>query len=143
METCGYVKWENLEKLVKYLDLVYMDIKHMDPETHKELTGASNELILGNIRKVSEIRPLIIRIPVIPGLNDSEENISKTAEFALSLGKNLKRIDLLPYHKFGSMTYSRIGMEYKIEDVEPPSDAHMRNLKEIVESCGVIAQIGG
>jgi pyruvate formate lyase activating enzyme len=143
METCGYVKWENLEKLVKYLDLVYMDIKHMDPEVHKELTGASNELILENIKKVSEIRPLIIRIPVIPGLNDSEENISKTAEFALTLGKNLKRIDLLPYHKFGSMTYNRIGLEYKIEDVEPPSDAHMKNLKEIVESCGVIAQIGG
>lgn len=143
METCGYVKWENLEKLVKYLDLVYMDIKHMDPEAHKELTGASNELILENIKKVSEIRPLIIRIPVIPGLNDSEENISKTAEFALTLGKNLKRIDLLPYHKFGSMTYTRIGMEYKIEDIEPPSDAHMKKLKEIVESCGVIAQIGG
>ena len=61
METCGYVKWEKLENLVKYLDLVYMDVKHMDPAAHKELTGASNELILGNIKKVSEILPLIIR----------------------------------------------------------------------------------
>ncbi len=143
METCGYVKWEKLETLVKYLDLVYMDVKHMDPAAHKELTGASNELILENIKKVSKLRPLIVRIPVIPGLNDSEKNIRKTAEFALSLGNNLKRIDLLPYHKFGSMTYTRIGMAYKIEDIEPPSDAHMKKLKEIVESCGVIAQIGG
>jgi pyruvate formate lyase activating enzyme len=143
METCGYTKWENLEKLVKHLDLVYIDVKHMDHNEHKKLTGVSNELILENIRKVSKMRPLIIRIPVVPGLNDSEENITKTAEFALLLGENLKRIDLLPYHKFGSMTYARIGMEYTLDDIEPPSDDDMLRLKKIVESCGVEAQIGG
>ena len=86
---------------------------------------------------------MIIRIPVIPGVNDSDENIAATARFASGLGDNLKRLELLPYHKFGTQTYSRIGMEYKLTDVESPSDEHMMKLKEIVESCGVKAQIGG
>lgn len=143
IETCGYVKWDNMEKLLKYVDLVYIDIKHMDPIVHKELTGVSNELILENTKKISALKPMIIRIPVIPGCNDSDDNITATARFAFDLGENLKRIDLLPYHKFGTQTYSRIGMEYKLKDVEPPSDDHLIRLKEIVESCGVKAQIGG
>jgi pyruvate formate lyase activating enzyme len=143
IETCGYVKWEKMENLLNYVDLVYIDIKHMDPAVHKELTGVSNELILENAKKISEIKPMIIRIPTIPGLNDSEKNITATARFAAGLGDNLKRIDLLPYHKFGTQTYSRIGMEYKLPDVEPPSEDHMKKLKDIVESCGVKAQIGG
>ena len=143
IETCGYVEWEHLEKLLEYLDLVYFDIKHMDALVHKELTGVSNELILENARRVSKIRPMIIRVPVVPGCNDSDDNILATARFAAELGENLKRIDLLPYHKFGTQTYAWIGKEYKLEDVEPPSDDHMERLKELVESCGVKAQIGG
>ncbi|MHA2269884.1 MAG: glycyl-radical enzyme activating protein [Promethearchaeota archaeon] len=143
IETCGYVKWENMENLLRYIDLVYIDIKHMDTTIHKELTGVSNELILENAKKISEIKPMIIRIPVIPNFNDSDDNIIATAKFAHELGENLKRIDLLPYHKFGTQTYSRIGMKYKLTDVEPPSEDHMIKLKELVESLGVKAQIGG
>ncbi len=144
IETCGYVKWEQLEKLLEYVDLVYFDIKHMGAlVVHKELTGVSNELILENARRASAMRPMIIRIPTVPGYNNSDDNILATARFATELGENLKRIELLPYHKFGTQTYARIGREYKLEDVEPPSDDHMKRLKEIVESCGVRAQIGG
>jgi len=143
IETCGYVKWDGMEDLLKYVDLVYIDIKHMDPTVHKELTGVSNELILENAKKIAAIKPMIIRIPVVSGCTDSDDNITATARFAFDLGENLKRIDLLPYHKFGTQIYSRIGMEYKLPDIEPPSDDHMIRLKEIVESCGVKAQIGG
>jgi pyruvate formate lyase activating enzyme len=143
IETCGYVKWDKMENLLKYVDLVYIDIKHMDPTVHKDLTGVSNELILETAKKISAIKPMIIRIPVIPGYNDSDDNITATARFAFDLGENLKRIELLPYHKFGTQTYSRIGMEYKLPDVEAPGDEHMIRLKGIVESCGVKAQIGG
>jgi len=143
IETCGYVKWEHLEKLLEYLDLVYIDIKHMDDVVHGELTGVSNQLILENARRVAAIRPLIIRIPVIPGYNDSEDNILDTAMFVAKLDKNLQRIELLPYHKFGTQTYSRLGREYKLTDVESPGDDRMKRFKEIVESCGVRAQIGG
>ena len=143
METCGYVKWGHLEKLIEQLDLVYMDIKHMNTVVHKELTGVSNEIILENIRKVAAMRSLILRIPTVPGCNDSDDNILDTARFARELGDNITRIELLPYHKFGTQTYSRIGREYRLADVETPGDEHMQRLKDIIESCGVSVQIGG
>lgn len=143
IETCGYIKWEHLEKLLQNLDLVYYDIKHMDPVVHKELTGVSNRRILANAKKTAAMRPMIVRIPLVPGYNDSDDNIFATARFAAELGGEFERIELLPYHAFGSQTYSRLGREYKLADVEPPSDEHMERLKGIVESCGVKAQIGG
>jgi len=143
IETCGFVKWEHLEQLLENLDLVYFDIKHMDPAVHKEITGVSNELILENAKKVAAVRPTIIRIPVVPGINDSDDNITATAKFGSELGENLIRIELLPYHKFGTQTYSRLGLAYELEDVDPPSDEHLERLKKIIEFCGVDAQIGG
>lgn len=143
METCGYVEWEHLDKLLDYLDLIYIDLKHLDPRQHKALTGVPNERILENTRKASAKRPLIIRIPLVPGLNDSLENLSATARFASELGDNFMRIELLPYHKFGTQTYGRLGREYEIGQVEPPDEAQMKRLRMIVETCGVKAQIGG
>lgn len=143
IETCGFVKWERFQKMLDYVDLVYMDVKHTDDGTHRELTGASNQLILENAGRVAAIRPLIIRIPLIPGYNDSDDNMLDTAMFAAKLDKNLQRVELLPYHKFGTQTYGRLGREYKLVDVEAPSDGHMERLKEIVESRGVRVQIGG
>ena len=143
METCGYVKWEQLEKILEHIDLLYFDIKHMDSRIHEEITGIPNEIILKNARKASEMRPIIIRIPLIPGLNDSEENLLNTGIFASELGENLLRIELLPYHKFGTGTYEQLGREYKLKDVEPPSEEYMNKLKKIIESCGVKVQVGG
>jgi pyruvate formate lyase activating enzyme len=143
IETCGYVKWEHLEEILEHLDLVYFDIKHMDPLVHKELTGVSNERILENARKSAVLRPLILRIPIVPEYNDSHDNISATARFAAELGDKFMRIELLPYHKFGTQTYSRLGRDYELSDVDAPGDDHMNRLKLIVESCGVSAQIGG
>ena len=143
METCGYVKWEFLEEILEHIDLLYIDIKHMDSNIHKEITGVKNEMILENARKASEMRPIIIRIPLIPGLNDSEENLLKTGKFAAELGENLLRIDLLPYHTFGTGTYEQLGRDYKLKDIEPPTDEYMNKLKKIIEFCGVKAQIGG
>jgi len=143
IETCAYVKREHLEKILEHVDLVYIDIKHMDPVVHRELTGVSNEIILENVGRASAVRPTIIRVPAVPGYNDSEKNILDTARFAAELGENFKRIELLPYHKFGTQTYSRLGMEFQLSDVEPPGDDHMQRLKKIVASCGIIAQIGG
>jgi pyruvate formate lyase activating enzyme len=143
METCGYVKWEELEKILEYIDLLYFDIKHMDSRIHKELTGVPNELILENAKKASKMRPIIIRIPLIPGYNDSEENLLKTAKFAANLGENLLRVELLPYHKFGIGTYEQLGRIYELKDVEPASEEYMLKLKKLIESCGVKAQVGG
>ena len=143
METCAYTQWEYLERLLPHLDLVYIDIKHMNAVTHTELTGVSNELILENIRKVASVSPLILRIPTVPGCNDSEENISATAKFAAELGENLKRVELLPYHRLGAETYARLGREYHLRNVELPDEGHLMELKKIIESFDVMAQTGG
>jgi pyruvate formate lyase activating enzyme len=143
METCGLVNSRPLEKMLECLDLVYLDIKHMDPVAHETLTGASNELILENARSIAAACPLIVRIPVVPGHNDSDENILLTAERARALGANLKRIELLPYHRLGVQTYAELGREYPLPGVVPPDDRHMKRLQRIVESRGVGAQIGG
>jgi pyruvate formate lyase activating enzyme len=143
IETSGYVKWEHFQTLLGHLDLVYMDIKHMDPVEHKKLTRVPNELILENVRRASAMRPTIIRTPVVPGLNDSDENILATARFVARLGENVKRYELLPYHQFGVPKYGQLELEYTLAHVVPPSDDHMNHLKGLVESCGVTAQIGG
>ncbi len=143
IETCGHVKWEFLNALLTYVDLVYLDIKHMDAVAHRNLTGVSNELILENAGRISAMRAVIIRIPVVPAYTDSDDNISATAQFASALGDNLQAVELLPYHTFGVQTYAELGREYKLKEVEPPDSEHMKKLKEIVESCGVICRIGG
>jgi pyruvate formate lyase activating enzyme len=143
METCGFVSWRHLEGMLGYLDLVYLDVKHMDPVAHETLTGVSNQLILENARRISSVSPLIVRIPVVPGHNDSDDNILLTAEFARALGDNLKGIELLPYHGLGVQTYAELGRKYELHDVLPPDQRHMRRLEEIVESRGVSARIGG
>jgi pyruvate formate lyase activating enzyme len=143
METCGYVRRELLEELLEHLDLIYIDVKHMDAAAHQELTGVSNEPVLENVRMASALRPTIVRIPVVPGCNDSEENIAATAHFAAGLGEHFERIELLPYHQYGTQTYAQLGREYELSDVEPPDDARMERLRQIVESCGVKSQVGG
>jgi pyruvate formate lyase activating enzyme len=143
METCGYMRWETLNDLLEYLDLLYLDIKHMDDSVHKRMTGVSNRVILQNAKKASALCKMIVRIPVVPGLNDSDENIRDTAEFARGLGKNLQRIELLPYHGLGVETYRQLGRVYSLKDVRPLDDGGIERLTRIVESCGLSLQVGG
>ena len=137
METCGYCRWDRLDKILEYVDIVFMDIKHMDDHEHRRLTGASNRVILENARKVAQKRPLIIRVPIVPGLNDSEENVRNTAKFASQLGTGLLRMELLPYHKLGLGNYERLGREYPLDEIEPPSDERMSFLCGVAQDCGI------
>ena len=147
METTGFGRWEDLRGCLEYLDLIFMDIKHMDPEEHKKLTGVSNRIILGNIRKTAEFcsrhsTVLIVRVPVIPGLNDSERNIAKTAKFVKSLEGNIE-LNLLPYHKYGVGKYDWLEIEYPLKELEPQSREAMRRLQALVQSKGVHCTVGG
>ena len=143
MESCLYVKWEYLERVLKYLDLIYIDLKCMDKEKHANLTGVSNQLIIDNTIKVDKSRvPIIIRVPVVPGYNDDEENIKAISGFAAGL-TNVTRIELLPYHGLGVSEYKRLGRNYGLEYLKPPNDESLVNLSEIIESYGLEAQIGG
>ena len=135
METCGNVPWEYIKDASEYLDLLYYDIKHMDPQKHEEMAGGSNELILVNARKALSGGVnchIIVRTEVIPGCNDSEENIAAIAEFVAEAGG--KEIELLPYHALGSSKYKQLGMKYELSDAELPSEEKMRSLRKIAES---------
>lgn len=143
IETTGFSEYSIIEKILPYVDTVLMDIKHMKPEKHKEYTTQSNEQILKNARKIAEnAKELIIRVPVIPGFNDSVEEIKEIAEFAKSL-KGVKRLHLLPYHNFGADKYEGLGRAYELHNIKPPEKSHMETLLKVVNEIGLDGQIGG
>jgi pyruvate formate lyase activating enzyme len=120
IETALCVPWENIEVLLPYLDCVLADLKHMNPEQHKRWTGIDNALILDNIRRLDSLDfsgSLIMRIPLIPGINDDDENLKAVAVFARELTKKLQAIELLPYHRLGINTYKTLRRPYSLESV--------------------------
>ncbi len=141
LETCGYVNWEVLEPILEYVDLVLFDIKHIDPTKHKELTGVSNRLILGNVMRIAHKgTPVIIRVPLIPGYNDAVENVKALGQFMAE--KGLTRVDLLPYHALGENKYQRLGREYKLVGVKRYTDSRLRVIQEILESYKLGVSLG-
>lgn len=143
VETTGFASWEKIERMLPYIDTVLMDIKHTDSQKHKAFTTQSNELILENAVKIAEkARKLIIRVPVIPTFNDTEEEIAGIAEFASKL-KGVNEINLLPYHRFGKDKYDGLGREYLMGDIPTPTDEHMQKLKAVAERYGLTCKIGG
>ena len=140
VESCGHGQFEKFKMALPYIDSMFMDIKHIDSDIHREMTGDGNELILANIKKISEYGvPITIRTPVIPGFTDSEENIIGIAEFVGGL-PSVKEYELLAYHNFGQPKYKALGRSYLLEDVEPPSDERMRELVKVGGS--VLAKYG-
>ena len=145
MESMGCAKWETIEKLLPYLDQYLLDIKHMNPRKHKEFTGRSNELMIENAMKIAKsgMTELSIRVPVIPGFNDTEEEIRQIAAYTATL-PNVKRMHLLPYHRLGQDKYTGLNREYLMGDVKPPTNEHMQKLVKVAEmTSGIECQIGG
>jgi pyruvate formate lyase activating enzyme len=142
LDTTGFAATELFDKILQYIDLYLYDLKHMDSAMHKKLTGVGNELILKNARFLAEHGgELQVRVPIIPKLNDKESNLRETAEFCVSLGEAVKLVQLLPYHKTGRMKYDRLGWQYKLTNVEPPSEAFMLNALEMFKGYGLNAQL--
>lgn len=143
IESTGCASFDKIQKLLPYLDLYLMDIKHTNSEKHKQFTTQPNELILENARKIAEnAKKLIIRVPVIPTFNDTESEIKAIAEFAKSL-PNVNELHLLPYHRLGEDKYKGLGRTYEMKDVALIPDSHIERLKSVVEGTGLICQIGG
>ncbi|MFW6113761.1 MAG: glycyl-radical enzyme activating protein [Actinomycetota bacterium] len=140
LDTSGNVPWENVEMVLEHVDLVLFDIKHMDPEMHRKGTGAGNRNILENAGKVASRARTWIRIPLIPGYNDSESNISKVAEFASDIGA--EKVSLLSYHDLGSSKYPKLGRVYQMEGTIPPDDDAVESVKEAIESHGLKVEVG-
>jgi len=109
VDTCGYADWEDLERVARVTDLFLYDVKHMDDDRHRELTGVSNERILENLRRLdNEGRALWIRYPVIPDQNDANEDVAALGEFVSHL-KAVEAIHLLPFHRGGERKLERLG----------------------------------
>ena len=136
LDTSGQVKWEVFEKALPYIDLVMYDIKHIDEESHKSGAGISNTLILENLRRIADtgnVR-LWIRIPVIPGFNDSNDHFERLA--AKIKGLPAEKVSLLTYHEWGKTKYEALGREYLMQGAQAPSAERMEELAVIVRAAG-------
>jgi len=142
IETAACCKWEYLATLLPVTDLVMMDIKHLNPEKHREVTGVSNELILENAQRLARTdKPLIIRVPVIPTVNDTPEEIGAIAEFVQSF-PNLQYLELLPFHRLGESKYHALGLSYQASRFKSPSRRKMKELAEEAGKFGVRVRTG-
>ena len=143
METCGWADWASFQRLADDVDLFLYDIKHMDPMAHRRLTGKDNDLILENARRLAQAgHRIVLRLPLIPGLNDTEANLTATAEFALSL-PTVERVDLLPYHRLGEPKYRRLVRDYPLPGILAPAEADLDRARTLLEAHGLTVQVGG
>ncbi len=143
VDTCGYVKEDILLDNAPLIDLFLYDIKIMDDKEHIKYTGVSNKIILENLKALTELdKRIFIRIPIIPGISDSDKNIDEISKFLLPL-RNIEQINILPYHNIATEKYKRLGKEYSLEAVEIPSDEKMANIQRKLESQGFKVKIGG
>ncbi|BDF57830.1 glycyl-radical enzyme activating protein [Christensenellaceae bacterium] len=143
LETCGALPWEKIEKAIGKIDTVLYDVKHMDSALHKKYTGMGNELILENARKIAAVKggKMIIRIPLIGGVNADTENIRKTGEFAKEIG--VREIHLLPYHRFGEPKYKKLGKQYGGDEFYTPTEEQQEALAAMLKDMGITVDIGG
>jgi pyruvate formate lyase activating enzyme len=151
IETCGNYRWVELEGLLPWVDLVMMDLKHMDPEAHRAATGVSNERILAIAGALmSTSKPVWFRTPVIPTVNDTPEAIGNIAAFVRHLSElrsarnactgddvPLPTLDLLRFHRLASDKYRSLGLEYKASDLEAPSETTMHDLRNLARGYGI------
>lgn len=117
IETSFYAPFEQVCKLLPFLNLLIVDIKHIDGQKHYEWTGVDNKIILENILKADKSPhqfEILVRIPLIPGVNDDDQNLQKTAKFCERLNK-IKAIEILPYHRLGVGTYEQLGRPYEMD----------------------------
>lgn len=144
LESTGFAPFETIrDKILPWLDVYLMDIKHTDSAKHKLFTKQPNERILENARKIAESgQHLIIRVPVIPTFNDTPEEILSIAQFARSL-PGVSELHLLPYHRLGQDKYAGIGRDYEMAHIIPPSNEHMEMLRKVALATGLHVQIGG
>jgi len=143
LDTTCHADQNLIKEIAPYTDLFLCDLKHMQTHRHKELTGVGSEIILQNIACLSALdKPIIIRIPLIPGLNDDEENIEATGRYVLSL-KGVMRIDLLPYHSGGREKTNRLLSNIEIIESQTQSEQQLNKIADQLRRLGLEVKIGG
>jgi pyruvate formate lyase activating enzyme len=143
LDTSGFGRFEDLERLAALSDLILYDLKFIDDVKHKKYTGVSNALILENLRRLDRAgKPIHVRIPLEAGVNDDKNNIRRTIAFLKSLSSVI-RVDLLRYHKGGQEKSKNLGKAAQFEIFEPPSEKRMEEIRQAFASAGFAVTIGG
>ena len=143
LDTCGDVSWCRFEEVLDVIDLVLYDIKATDRETHQQLTGRDNDLILANAQMLSlHDVPMHIRLVAVPGLNDSPEALRARMDIVAELN-SVRQVDLLPYHRFGVGKYERLGLDYPLQGVLEHSDEEVEQMRQQLETYGIPVTVGG
>ena len=141
LDTCGCCPTEEIDKLDGLVDLVLFDLKFMDSAAHRQYVGAGNELILRNLERFHQTDAAIfIRIPLIPDINDTEENLRATAEFVRSFDPSL-HIDLLPYHNYGINKFAALDRPYTLADIKRQSPEKLAACKAIFDAYGLDCEL--
>lgn len=143
VDTCGFVRSNLLQTVADSCDLFLFDLKHMDSESHRRLTGVPNELIHENLRMLVEIgKEVWLRFPVIGGCNDDDWNVRETARFARSL-EGVERVHLLEFHTATREKHRRFRVPYRMEGLGPVSEKRMIEIREIFGEMGLATNVGG
>lgn len=142
IETCSYADWKDISSCLEYLDFIFMDFKVYDSGIHKRCTGVDNRLILQNMKRINGFAhthslKIVVRTPVIPGINDTREEIGRMADFIREQLPDVKIYQLLPYHRLGRGKYTDIGKKYQLYDMEVPTDIQMGELEQVILEHGL------
>ena len=143
VDTTGYAELESIKQIALQTDLFLYDLKMMDSEKHKQFTGVSNHLILNNLKWLARSGTrVIIRFPLIPGINDDDENIDLVGMY-LRILPEIETVHILPYHRHQENKYARLDIENKVRDVPVPTIEDLSRAKKRLESFGLQVDLGG
>jgi pyruvate formate lyase activating enzyme len=141
VDTSGFAAPEIIDRISKFIDLFLYDLKLATPKKHQKYVGESNELIINNLKRLSrKEKNIIIRIPVIPTINDTEEEIIALSEIIYNLPYH-HQVDLLPYHSIAANKYQQLNLENKMKDILPPSKGKMAKIKKLFHEQGLTVHI--
>jgi pyruvate formate lyase activating enzyme len=145
VDTSGYSSADNFKAIMPFTDIFLFDLKHLDDQKHQEYTGVSNTGILENLRMILKNgKDVMIRIPVIPDINDDAVHLSELRNLLTAMKcRNLRRVNLLPFHRIGASKYKRFNLPYRMNDPHQPSQERMKELKEFFSATGIKVKIGG
>jgi pyruvate formate lyase activating enzyme len=142
IETCGHVPWPAIEAILPLTDLFLYDIKHLDADAHRTQTGEDTALILSNLGRLVESGGTVTaRVPVVPGFNDTPEDIQAIAGHVARLG--IRELHLLPYHRLGRSKYRLVGRAYTFAGGEKVSESGMETLRMAARATGLVVKVGG
>lgn len=144
IESCLHVNWENLERCIPLTDTFLVDLKHTDPDKFRKFTGGDADLVLSNLKKLAALhKNIIIRVPVIPEFNHTEQEIKSIIDFTVSL-KSVKEIHFLPFHNLGKEKYNMLGLEYYYaKGIETLHATSLKDYEMYANSFGLVTKIGG